>query len=1068
MKNNVNGGVNKSKLRLTAAVCALIMLMLSVLGACSATVKLIGISVEYTGEEIVVGGKLNKADIAVIANYSDGSSKTVTDFIVSGVDTTSVGDKTVTVTYTENNVKQTAQITVKVVARQSSAVLQSISAVFTGDNLYVGDSLDKSKVLVVANYSDGSAETVTDFTLGAVDTSSAGSITVTVTYTQGDITVYTTFSVTVIAQAVSKTLSSISAEYSGGNLHIGAALDMSAITVTANYSDGTSKRVNDFSIDNADTSTVGVKQILVSYTEQDITCTATFTVNVVSFSLVEITAEYNGGSVAMGGELDRTLLTVTAKYSNGLTEKVTDYQIEPYDTSALGSTTVTVKYVLHGITMTANFVIEVADVSLTGIAATYAEERIFVGEPINRDKVYVVATYSDGTSSRVTDFQLSDCNTSQQGMQTVTVSYTLRGVTQSATFNVYVSAPIELTQLIIEYTGASVTVGMRIDRNLLTVTACYSDNSRQTVTDYTLSQEVFDQIGMQTVTVTYTRANVTLSQTFNVDVVAPFNLVRIDAVYNGNGVTVGMQPNVNDLTITAYYSNGTSETVNPTQLSIDTSKVGYAVWNITYRWYNQERTTTVTVKVEPNLDKITAVYNGYVAVGAQPNRAQLTVTAYFSDDTSRVVTEFECGNVNTSVVGTVQWQITFVWFGQTASANAQLQVVAGLSSITAVYNGGNVNVGDQPDRSKLVVTAYFTDGSNKVVTDFDCDRPDTSSAGDVEWHISYTFNSQTAKTTVTITVTAQSGADKDVADMSIHFINLGQNSGDCIYIKAGDADILIDGGATKNSASVITQYVNQYCTDGIIEYAIITHADQDHIAAFVGPSGGKGLFDAYRFENLIKFSQTSKSTTVYEDFMKKYAAEMEEGANGYTAWECCNNINGAKPVYDIAPGITMTILYQKYYDEKSSDENNHSVCVLFTQGEHNYLFTGDLEKAGEESLVSSNPDLPQVDLFKAGHHGSSTSSNAILLNKIKPKYVCVSCAAGDQYKFPTQEFIDRIAQYTDKVYVTGVKTSGYVMNGNIVFTCIDGVIQVNCSNNNTLLKDSDWFRDNRTCPQAWK
>jgi hypothetical protein len=40
-------------------------------------------------------------------------------------------------------------------------------------------------------------------------------------------------------------------------------------------------------------------------------------------------------------------------------------------------------------------------------------------------------------------------------------------------------------------------------------------------------------------------------------------------------------------------------------------------------------------------------------------------------------------------------------------------------------------------------------------------------------------------------------------------------------------------------------------------------------------------------------------------------------------------------------------------------------------------------------------------------------------------------------------------------------------NGNIVFTVSDGNISVQGSNNNTVLKDTQWFLENRVMPQAW-
>ena len=69
--------------------------------------------------------------------------------------------------------------------------------------------------------------------------------------------------------------------------------------------------------------------------------------------------------------------------------------------------------------------------------------------------------------------------------------------------------------------------------------------------------------------------------------------------------------------------------------------------------------------------------------------------------------------------------------------------------------------------------------------------------------------------------------------------------------------------------------------------------------------------------------------------------------------------NGAKKSYTLADDITLNILYQKYYEEEASDENDYSVCVLLSQGINHYLFTGDLEGEGEEAMLMpiDDPDL---------------------------------------------------------------------------------------------------------------
>ena len=315
---------------------------------------------------------------------------------------------------------------------------------------------------------------------------------------------------------------------------------------------------------------------------------------------------------------------------------------------------------------------------------------------------------------------------------------------------------------------------------------------------------------------------------------------------------------------------------------------------------------------------------------------------------------------------------------------------------------------------------------------------------------------------------------------SIHFLELGNKyTGDSIYIKAGETDILIDAGSRGNSAKAICDYVDNYCTDGTLEYVIATHAHQDHIAGFVGTSSIPGIFDYYKCENIIDFALTNATSQVYNNYVAKRDNEVtSDGAKHYTALECYNNQNGAQRSYEIAEGITMDILYNYFYDHETKDENDYSVCVLFNDGVNNYLFTGDLEAEGEQKLVEHN-DLPQCKVFKAGHHGSPTSSSEDLLAVIQPEIVCVCCCTGsDEYTsnnlnmFPSQAFIDRVAVYTDLIYATTIvstnKEGFESLNGDIVVSLNEGVVVVNCSNNNTILKETDWFKENRTWPTNGK
>ncbi|MBQ4269376.1 MAG: MBL fold metallo-hydrolase, partial [Clostridia bacterium] len=267
------------------------------------------------------------------------------------------------------------------------------------------------------------------------------------------------------------------------------------------------------------------------------------------------------------------------------------------------------------------------------------------------------------------------------------------------------------------------------------------------------------------------------------------------------------------------------------------------------------------------------------------------------------------------------------------------------------------------------------------------------------------------------------GGSSDVEDLpdiitenlTVHFLELGNKyTGDCTLIKTGDTEVLIDAGSRKGSAATIVPYIQTYCTDGVLEYVIATHAHQDHIAGFVGTTKADGIFESFVCETIIDFPLTDATSEIYDDYVEHRDAEVQAGAKHYTALECWNETNGAKRSYTLAEDITLNILYQKFYEEKTSDENDYSVCVLLTQGNNHYLFTGDLEKDGEESLIESN-DLPKCKLFKGGHHGSPTSSTAGLLEKIQPEVVCGCCCCGsDEYTsavanmFPSQAVVDRV------------------------------------------------------------
>jgi len=320
--------------------------------------------------------------------------------------------------------------------------------------------------------------------------------------------------------------------------------------------------------------------------------------------------------------------------------------------------------------------------------------------------------------------------------------------------------------------------------------------------------------------------------------------------------------------------------------------------------------------------------------------------------------------------------------------------------------------------------------------------------------------------------------------LSFHFLELGNRyTGDCVYINYGSIDILIDAGSRQSSAATIKAYIDNYIQDGKLEYVIATHAHQDHVAGFYSSRTVTGIFESYEIGMIIDFPKTNSNTITYSNYRNARNRAVENGAVHYNALQCFNNLDDAQRIYDLGGDVKLEILYNYFYENQTGNENNYSVCIRMIQNENQYIFTGDLELSGEDKLVDYYEDnfggLGHCVLYKGGHHGSNTSANEKLMAAITPEYVCVcTCAGSSEYRalpenvFPSQGFIDRVAPYTDEVYITTLITDYYnneyePLNGNIVFWVYRGETGIICSNNNRKLKDTEWFKNNRRMPEAW-
>jgi len=242
----------------------------------------------------------------------------------------------------------------------------------------------------------------------------------------------------------------------------------------------------------------------------------------------------------------------------------------------------------------------------------------------------------------------------------------------------------------------------------------------------------------------------------------------------------------------------------------------------------------------------------------------------------------------------------------------------------------------------------------------------------------------------------------DTGDEAIlHFIDVGQ--GDSILIEIGDYHILIDAGENHYGDDVV-EYLNSVGVDDI-EILIGTHADSDHIG------GLDDVLNAFEVEKIID-SCYEHSTNTWTDYNNAINDEVSQGAIKV----CDSDL-----VYEITENITLEI-----YDpgDDFSDINDLSVISMLTVYETKVLLTGDAEIEVENLLLEYDID---ADIYKAGHHGSRSSSSTEFLKEVTPSLVIITAGEDNSYGHPHQEAVDRLSAYTDEIYGTWI-------SGDIVIT----------------------------------
>ena len=266
--------------------------------------------------------------------------------------------------------KEVGTYEISVTSPKSLTSISLVSAPSKTEYL-IGDTLNVNGLSVEAAYSDGTKKTVEGYSITGFDSSTAGKKTVTISYTENGVTCTCSFDVTVIEPAPAVELTSIAYVTlpEKTTYKVGEGLNDNGLTVSARYSDGTTKLINGYTLSGFDSSTAGVKTVTVSYTENGITKTCTFSVTVLAekkLIAVSVASMPTKTVYQTGEEFDASGLIVNAFYDDGTTAFVTDYTLSGFDSETAGTKTVVVAYTDKDVTKSCTFEVTVEEAADEG------------------------------------------------------------------------------------------------------------------------------------------------------------------------------------------------------------------------------------------------------------------------------------------------------------------------------------------------------------------------------------------------------------------------------------------------------------------------------------------------------------------------------------------------------------------------------------------------------------------------------------------------------------------------------------------------------------------------------
>jgi len=543
-----------------------------------------------------IGEEFDPTGITVTAKYNNNSSAVITDYTISGFNSSSAQKCIVSIIYQN----QSKQFTVTVTGNS----LIDLDVTSYKKSYQTGEAYDDSLTEVYAVYSDYSRVKINTYQVSGFNSALVGTGNITISYSG----ISKTLPITILSSGSVASITGIDVKEININPYLVGEtyFDRTSIKVSVIYNDGTSVPLGnlDYTVSGFDTSSPGMVIVTIGY----LNYTKPIAINVMDTKQQLLNIAFTPPTktlYSVGDEtIDTTGMLVTATYENAgggssSVDVTSKCEVSGFDTSSPGTKTVRVSYM--GVTKTYNIIVT-ASTTITGINVTDYTRTYLQNTPFDNN-ITLYVSFSDGSIKKITNgYEISGFDSSVPGVCIVTVTY----MDKSTMFAVNIVGVEEAAKII----GIKATLlgsdeylvnAPQFDRSSISVEAIKSDGTSDVITNYSVSGFETTIAGNKTLTISYLGFTQTIpikvvdKSIMGISVKAPSKTVYTQG---DSFSTVGMN-------VMAFYTDGSQEDVTGQAIvgGYDPNLIGKQTVRIIYGDKYEE----IEITVEPKMSSICSI-----------------------------------------------------------------------------------------------------------------------------------------------------------------------------------------------------------------------------------------------------------------------------------------------------------------------------------------------------------------------------------------------------------------------------------------------------------------------------